>query len=144
MKQRGGFLGIGGKKQTTAIKFKPNSVLLSKFETLINRYEPGYEEDTQMKLDYDQQIRALTEYLDQILEQEDQLHSWLAAVPSTHQPEAYIVDMRFSSNLERIVRLIYTIESSSKWLQIRNLQITIADKKETTISATLSMIARVL
>ena len=37
---KGGFLGIGNKKQTTAIKFKPNSVLLSKFETLINRYEP--------------------------------------------------------------------------------------------------------
>jgi hypothetical protein len=141
---KGGFLGIGGKKQTTAIKFKPNSVLLSKFETLISRYEPGYEEGTETKLDYDQQIRALTEYIDQILEQEDQLHGWFAAVPSTHQPEAYIVDMRFSSNLERIVRLIYTIESSSKWLQVKDLQITIADKKETTISANLSMIARVL
>ena len=141
---KGGFLGIGGKKQTTAIKFKPNSVLLSKFETSISRYEPSYEEGPETKLDYDQQIRALTEYIDQILEQENQLHSWLAAVPSTHQPEAYIVDMRFSSNLERIVRLIYAIESSSKWLQVKDLQITIADKKETTISANLSMIARVL
>lgn len=144
MKQRVVFWVLVAKKQTTAIKFKPNSVLLSKFETLISRYEPGYEEGTETKLDYDQQIRALTEYIDQILEQEDQLHGWFAAVPSTHQPEAYIVDMRFSSNLERIVRLIYTIESSSKWLQVKDLQITIADKKETTISANLSMIARVL
>ena len=141
---RGGFLGIGGTKQRTAIKFKPNSVLLSKFEKLINRYETDYAEDTERALDYDQQLHALTQYVDQILEQEDKLHSWLGTVPSTHQPEAYIVDMRFSNNIERIVRLIYAIESSSKWLQVKDLQITIADKKEATISANLSMIARVL
>ena len=63
---KGGFLGIGGKKQTTAIKFKHNSVLLSKFETLINRYETDYAEDTEKTLDYDQQLRALTQYVDQI------------------------------------------------------------------------------
>ena len=140
----GGFLGIGGKKQTTAIKFKPNSVLLSKFEKLINRYEMDYAEDTEKTLDYDQQLRALTEYIDQILEQEDKLDGWLATVPSTHQPETYIVDMRFNNSIERIVQLIHAIESSSKWLQVRGLQVTIADKKETTISANLSMIARVL
>ena len=141
---KGGFLGIGSKKQTTAIKFKPNSVLLSKFETLINRYEMDYAEDTERMLDYDQQLRALTQYVDQILEQKNQLHNWLAAVPSTHQPETYIVDMRFSNKIERVVRLIHAIESSSKWLQVRDLQITIADKKETTISTNLSMVARVL
>ena len=141
---RGGFLGIGGKKQTTAIKFKPNSVLLSKFEKLINRYEMDYAEDTEKTLDYDQQLRALTEYIDQILEQEDKLDGWLATVPSTHQPETYIVDMRFNNSIERIVQLIHAIESSSKWLQVRDLQVTIADKKATTISANFSMIARVL
>ena len=139
-----GFLGIGGKKQTTAIKFKPNSVLLSKFEKLINRYETDYGDDTESALDYDQQLRALTQYVDQFLAQEDKLQGWLATVPSTHQPETYIVDMRFNNRIERVVRLIYAIESSSKWLQVRDLQITIADKKETTISANLSMIARVL
>ena len=140
----GGFLGIGARKQTTAIKFKPNSVLLSNFEKLINRYEKDYTEDTERTLDYDQQLRALTQYIDRILAREGQLHSWLASVPSTHQPETYIVDMRFSNRIERVVRLIYAIESSSKWLQVRDLQIMIADKKETTISANLSMIARVL
>ena len=140
----GGFLGIGAKKQTIAIKFKPNSVLLSKFEKLIDRYETDYAENTEGALDYDQQLRALTQYVDHILDQEDKLHSWLVSVPSTHQPETYIVDMRFSNRIERVVRLIYAIESSSKWLQVRDLQITIADKKETTISANLSMIARVL
>ena len=139
-----GFLGINTKKQTTAIKFKPNSALLSKFEGLINRYKADYAEETEKALDYEQQIRALTEYVDQILEQKDKLQGWLATVPSSHQPEAYIVDMRFSNNIERIVRLIHAIESSSKWLQVRDLQITVADKKETTISANLSMIARVL
>ena len=140
----GGFLGIGSSKQTTAIKFKPNSVLLSKFENLIGRYETDYAEDTEKALDYDQQLRALTQYVDQILEQADKLQGWLASVPSTHQPETYIVDMRFSNKIERVVRLIYAIESSSRWLQVRDLQISIADKKETTISATLSMIAKVL
>ena len=144
----GGFLGIGAKKRTTTVKFKPNSVLLSRFEALINRYEEeqaydaeGEIEDT---LDYDQQLHALARYVDQILGQEDKLQGWLAKVPSTHQPEAYIVDMRFNSKIERVVRLIHAIESSSKWLQVRDLKITIADKKETTISANLSMIAKVL
>ena len=141
---KGGFFGIGSQQRTTAIKFKPNSILLSKFDTLINRYKTDGVEESAKRLDYDQQLRALTEYIDQILEQENRLHDWFATVPSTHQPEAYIVDMRFSNNLERLVRLIYAIESSSKWLQIRDLQITIADKKQTTISANLSMIARIL
>ena len=100
--------------------------------------------EAEKALDYDQQLRALTQYVDQILEQKDNLQGWLASVPSTHQPETYIVDMRFSNRIERVVRLIYAIESSSKWLQVRDLQITIADKKETTISANLSMIASVL
>ena len=76
----GGFLGIGAKKQTTAIKFKPNSVLLSKFERLINRYKTDYAEDTETALDYDQQLRALTQYVDQILEQEEKLQGWLTSV----------------------------------------------------------------
>ncbi len=141
-----GFLGIGGKEQTTAIKFKPNSALLSKFETLINRYEAEQDdgaEETEKTLDYDQQLRALTQYVDQILEQEATLQGWLATVPATHQPEAYIVDMRFNNNIDRVVQLIYAIESSSKWLQVRDLQITVSDKKETTISANLSMIAKI-
>lgn len=141
---KGGFLGIGREKQTTAIKFRPNSILLSKFEASINRYETAHGDETEKSLDYNQQIRALTEYVDQILEQENELHNWLTTVPTTHQAEAYIVDMRFSNSIEKIVRLIYAIESSSKWLQVRDLQITIADKKETTIGANLSMIARVL
>ncbi len=142
----GGFLGIGATKETTAIKFRPNSVLLSRFETLIDGYEakqPYSTAEMEQPLDYDQQIRALTAYVDQILGQEDKLESWLATVPATYQPETYIVDMRFSNNIERIVRLIHALESSSKWLQVRDLQITIADKKETTISTNLSMIARV-
>ena len=138
-----GFLGIGREKQATAIRFKPNSVLLSKFETLINRYETAHGDETEKPLDYNRQIRALTQYVDQILEKENEFHNLLTTVPATHQAEAYVVDMRFSNSIEKIVRLIYAIESSSKWLQVRDFQITIADKKETTIGATLSMIARV-
>ena len=141
---KAGFFGIGHERQTTAIKFKPNSVLLSRFESLINRYETTDGNETEKPLDYNQQIRALTAYVDQTLEQENELHDWLTTVPTVHQPEAYIVDMRFNNSIEKIVRLIYAIESSSKWLQVRDLQITIADKKETTISANLAMIARVL
>lgn len=141
---KAGFFGIGRERQTTAIKFKPNSVLLSRFESLINRYGTADGNETEKPLDYNQQIRALTAYVDQILEQENELHDWLTTVPTVHQPEAYIVDMRFNNSIEKIVRLIYAIESSSKWLQVRDLQITIADKKETTISANLAMIARVL
>ncbi|MCZ6678007.1 MAG: hypothetical protein O7E52_12230 [Candidatus Poribacteria bacterium] len=148
-KAQGGFLGLGAKKQTEQAKFNPNSILLSKFEALINRYEDeqaydlpeGSAADT---LDYDPQLRALAEYVDGILKQKKALHDRLAKVPSTYQPETYIVEMNFRGEIDKVVRLIQSIESNLKWLQVRDLKISVADKKKTTLGVNLSMTAEVL
>ncbi len=149
IKAQSGFFGIGTKKRTTRVKFKPNSVLLSKFETLINRYEDEQAYDmpngkAKGMLDYDQQLRALTQYVDQTLEWQEQLQSWFEKVPSTYQPQVYTVDMNFNAEIGKIVRLIQSIESTVKWLQVRDLRISIADKNKTVIGANLSMLAEIL
>ena len=146
---QGGFLGIGTKKRTNHVKFKPNALLLWKFETLINRYEDEQAYDTegevQDTLDYEQQLHALTQYADRTLQNKKQLQDWLAMIPSTYQPEVYIVDMNFNGEIDKVVRLIQAIESTAKWLQVRDLRVSgVVDKKKNVLGVNLSMVAKIL
>ena len=150
-KTQAGFLGFGGEKQAAQVRFKPDSVLLSKFEELINRYEAEYEEEilegeTEELLDYNQQLSALSTYTAQTQEHIEKLEEWFTKVPSMYQPELYTVEMNFEGELERIVRFIQSIEASSKWLFVRGLRIAITTdkKKKNMLIADLSMVAKVL
>ena len=148
------FLGIGQKASSLQVRLKEDSVLLAKFEELIRRYEAtqvdGSGESADGILDYGEQIMALTEYVDGIELQIRQLESWLAGVPLTYQPELYGVEMKFKSGIGTVVKLVESIDDSTKWMYVRNLKITNdkSEKKEgeegTRVSVELSMMARIL
>ncbi len=147
---KGGFLGIGSKAAETQVSLKEGGILLAKFEELINRYEDemAYDSDgeTEDALNYGQQLKALGKYISQIVDQKKKLRGWFAKVPSTHKPEIYIVEMNFKGDVEKVVKLIQSIESSTKWLFVRNLRMA-ADQKnrnKPTLGITLSMVAKVL
>ena len=145
-----GFGGFGSKKSVLQVGFRKDSVLFAKFEELINQYEEEQTYDsgasTEDTLDYERQIMALTEYVDRIEQQIEQLQGWFAKVNSTYKPQIYNVEMNFKGEVDAVVRLIQSIETSTKWLYVRNLKIANdkTAKEKTRLSVDLSMIAKIL
>lgn len=129
-----GFFGIGAKKPMTEIYFRPNSQILTKFTELINYYE---EELDKKKLTAD-----LLEYLDRIESQITELSRRLQMAPASYSPESYTVKMKFKAEIDKLVNLNRLIETRTKWLMVRDLQIS-ADNKENKINVDILMIARV-
>lgn len=144
---QGRFLGLGPKKQTVRVQLKPDSELRLKLWELVNRHENEQsmlESEIEERLDFDEQLIALTAYVAEIQKQMEKLQGWFAKVPSTYQPEKYVVEMNFKGEMGKVVELIRLIEASSRWLFVRDLRISIADRKKTVLGADLSMIAKVL
>ena len=148
------FLEFGQKASGLQVRLRENSALLAKFEDLIRRYEAtqiNYSgESIDGVLNYEEQIMALTEYVDDTQLQIKQLENWLAGVSLTYQPELYGVEMKFKSGVGTMVKLIELIDVSTKWLYVRNLKI-INDKSEkkegeerARLSVELSMVAKIL
>ena len=148
------FLEFGQKTPGVQVRLRENSALLAKFEDLISRYEVTQMNDsgesTEGILDYEEQIMALTEYVDDTELQIKKLENWLAGVSLTYQPELYGVDMKFISGVGTVVKLMELIDVSTKWLYVRNLKI-VNDKSEkkeeeggTRVSVELTMMARIL
>lgn len=144
---QGGFLGFRSKKKTVRVQLKMDSELRLKLWELVNRRvdeQSMVEGDMKEPIDFDGQLFALTAYVSDIQKQMEKLNEWFARVPSTYRPDRYIVEMNFKGEMGKVVELIRLIEASSRWLFVRDLRIAIADRKKSTLSADLSMIAKVL
>ena len=145
-----GFLGIGKKAAAMQMTLKPNSRLRVKFEDLMKHYDEQFaqdsEEETKDGLNYNEQLSALTEYTGQILEQKKKIQGWFAQVNSTHQPETYTVEMNFKGQMDKVVKLIQSIESSSKWLSVKRIRISTdqKNKNQPELNINLSMVAKIL
>ena len=76
-------------------------------------------ETTSDILNYEEQIMALTEYVDRTELRIKELENWLTGVSLTHQPELYGVEMKFKSGIATVVKLMELIDVSTKWLYVR-------------------------
>ena len=149
-----GFAGFGPKAPVVQVRLREDSILLAKFEDLIGRYEAAQTNDSDKStdgiLDYEVQIMALTEYVDSIEQQIKRLQNSLASVALAHEPEIYGIEIKFKSDIGTVVRLIESIETSTKWLYVKNLKIINdkmgknEDKEKRRLSVELSMIAKAL
>ena len=148
------FLDFGREVSSVQVRLRENSALLAKFEDLISRHEDTLmadsRESTEGVLDYEEQIMALTEYVDDTEMQIKRLENWLVGVSMTYHPELYGVDMKFISGVGTVVKLMELIDVSTKWLYVRNLKIVNnkSEKKEEEegikVSVELTMMARIL
>ena len=111
-----GILGIGAKPATVEIQLRRDSALL---EIL------AYSEDS---VDIGELQYALVKYIEEIQEQRAALLKQLALAPLTYQTEHYTVEMKFKTDLEKLVNLNHLIETGAKWLTVRDLRIS-ADKQ---------------
>ncbi len=129
-----GIFGIGAKRSKIEISFNPNSQILAKFTNLIDTYD----EDLNKK----ELRKDLLEYLEQIQLQIAELSQKLKLAPTTYSPESFTVKMKFKAELEKLVNLNRIIETTTKWLMVRDLQIS-TDNKDNKINVEILLIARV-
>lgn len=128
-----GFFGIGAKKQTTEVNFIPNSEILTKLTNLINT-------DAE-ELKADQLTTDLLQYLEQIQSQINDLSQKLELAPTSYTPDSFTVKIKFKAEIDKLVKLNRLIETKTKWLMVRDLQVS-ADK-DNKINVDVLMIARV-
>ena len=111
-----GIFGIGAKPATVEIQLRRDSTLLEII---------AYSEDS---VDIGEIQYALVQYIEEIQAQRAMLLKQLALAPLTHQTEHYTVEMKFKTDLEKLVTLNHLIETGAKWLRVRDLRIS-ADKQ---------------
>ena len=111
-----GIFGIGAKPATIEIQLRRDSALLEII---------AYSEDS---VDIGEIQYALVKYIEEIQEQRATLLKQLALAPLTYQTEHYTVEMKFKTDLEKLVNLNHLIETGAKWLTVRDLRIS-ADKQ---------------
>lgn len=119
-----GIFGIGAKPATTEIQLRRKRAL---FNFLTHALDTM---DTDAALNSGEIQAALVSYIERIQEQQATLLDRLALAPATYPMELYTVEMKFKTNLEKLVRLNYFIETGAKWLTVRDLRIS-ADKQAT-------------
>ena len=111
-----GIFGIGKKPATVEIQLRRDSALLEII---------AYSEDS---VDTGERQYALAKYIEEIQEQRAMLLKQLALAPLTYQTQHYTVEMKFKTDLEKLVNLNHLIETGAKWLTVRDLRIS-ADKQ---------------
>lgn len=149
-----GFAEFEPKIPAVRVRFREDSALLAQFEDLIGRYEATHINDSSEPtggiLDYDEQIVALTEYVDSIDQWTKRLQDSLAKIVLTYEPEMYGVEVKFKSDIRTVVKLIELIETSTKWLHVKTFKVTNdksekkGDEERARLNVELLMIARVL
>ena len=111
-----GIFGIGAKPATVEIQLRRDSVLLG---ILVQSGE---------SVDIGELQYALVKYIEEIQQQRATLLEQLALAPLTYQTERYTVEMKFKTDLEKLVNLNHLIETGARWLTVRDLRIS-ADKQ---------------
>ena len=63
---------------------------------------------------------------------------------SGQQMEIFSIKMVFKSRIDQLVRFMYNLQDSARWIRMDSMRIGIADRKETVLSVELSMTATAL
>lgn len=116
-----GIFGIGAKPATVEVQLRRDSTLL---DILMQASDAYAEEPT----DIGELQSALVKYIEKIQEQSAALLEKLALAPPTYETQLYTVEMKFKTDLEKLVNLNRLIETDAKWLTVRDLRIS-ADKQ---------------
>lgn len=111
-----GIFGIGAKPATVQLQLRKDSVLL---DILMQTSDAYAEEPT----DTGELQSALVKYIERIQKQSADLLEKLALSPPTYETQLYTVEMKFKTNLEKLVNLNRLIETDAKWLIVRDLRI---------------------
>ena len=116
-----GIFGIGAKPATVEIQLRGNSGLLDLLTQPADEYAEAAPNAGELQA-------ALIKYIEEIQAQRATLLEQLALAPPTYETQLYTVEMKFKTDLEKLVNLNHLIETDAKWLTVRDLRIS-ADKQ---------------
>ena len=116
---------------------KKNSILLDECEILLEDY--GSDDDSDQIA-----IRDFTNYVNHTYQRRRSVRQSVDRISDTHQPNHYIVTMKFQGQIEQVSRFIYAVENSLRWLQIKDFKIVVADKKKNQLGFDLTFVANIL
>ncbi|MCY3743137.1 MAG: hypothetical protein OXH00_19135 [Candidatus Poribacteria bacterium] len=116
-----GIFGIGAKPATVEVQLRKDSGLLDILMQAPDEY-------TEEPSDTGELQSALVKYIERIQEQSATLLAQLTLAPPTYETQLYTVEMKFKTDLEKLVNLNRLIETDAKWLTVRDLRIS-ADKQ---------------
>ena len=116
---------------------KKNSILLDECEILLEDH--GSDDDSDQIA-----IRDFTNYVNHTYQRRRSVRQSVDRVSDTHQPNHYIVTMKFQGQIEQVSRFIYAVENSLRWLQIKDFKIVVADKKKNQLGFDLTFVANIL
>lgn len=116
-----GIFGIGAKPATVEVQLRRDSGLLE----ILMKAPDAYAEEPPNTGELQS---ALVKYIEKTQEQRATLLAQLALAPPTYETQLYTVEMKFKTNLEKLVNLNRLIETDAKWLVVRDLRIS-ADKQ---------------
>ena len=116
-----GVFGIGAKSAAVEVQLRKNSPLL---EILMQTPD----EDAEDQPAASTLQSALVKYIEKIQGQRASLLEQLALAPATYQTQLYTVEMKFKTDLEKLVNLNHLVETNAKWLTVRDMRIS-ADKQ---------------
>ena len=116
-----GIFGIGAKPATVEVQLRRNSVLLDILMQTPDVYAEEPPDTAELQ-------SVLVKYIEKIQKQSATLLEKLALAPPTYETQLYTVEMKFKTDLEKLVNLNRLIETDAKWLIVRDLRIS-ADKQ---------------
>lgn len=94
--------------------------------------------------------RRLRLYSDHVKEKKNESLRWfirlgiLQNTKANGKVDRFAVKMVFKSRMEQLVRLLYNLQDSARWLKIESMRVSISDRKQTLLSVELSMTATTL
>jgi hypothetical protein len=94
--------------------------------------------------------KVLQVYRDRVAEEKKDVRGWLKKLDITESPKmgqkigTFSVRMVFKSKMEQLVKFLYNLQTSAKWLRVESIRISISDQKESILSVDLSMTAKTL
>ena len=116
-----GVFGIGAEPSTVEIQLRKNSPLLD----ILMQNPDGYAEELPAAGELQS---ALVKYIEKIQQQRATLLKQLELAPPTYETQLYTVEVKFKTDIEKLVNLNHLIETEAKWLTVRDMRIS-ADKQ---------------
>jgi len=94
--------------------------------------------------------KVLQVYRDRVAGKKKDVRAWLKKLDITESPKmgqkvgTFSVRMLFKSKMDQLVRFLYNLQTSAKWVRVESMRISISDQKENILSVDLSMTAKTL
>lgn len=89
-------------------------------------------------------VAEIESYQRAVLKKKAELRKLLNEVDTSYDKKSFSITLSFKSEIEPLVKFIYNLENSSRWIKVEAIKVSISDPKKAILSAELSLMATIL